>query len=352
MNNIICSNLVLNAYANMKSLACWRSLIVVLITTASCSKPQAQPSPRPVITDSVADITSFAIVGMNPDISITPYSISIRFASSTSNVRSLTPSFTLSPGTEATVNGIKQVSEVTKNNFNASFYYTVTNAQRISKRWTVTSTNNDYSQNWALGNFVKQSISNDRPYKWYYNQAGTGKYATINCAPTCATMAMKWADSSYTGTVQDARDYFPQNTGLWGMGTIATFLTDHGCHYKSVNLGGNAEKTRNILKAQLDGGHILIIIYAMASIRSYVGTAPDPRVDRYYPEGDGFNHCLVIFGYKQVDDEFYFQVNDPWCWSYYNKEGTLCGNGRFYRYEDIFNGCINLNNNTLIISKK
>jgi len=72
-------------------------LIVVLIALASCSKSHDQPSPKPIITDSVADITNFRIVGMNPDISLTPYYINMRFADSVYYISCLTVSFTLSP---------------------------------------------------------------------------------------------------------------------------------------------------------------------------------------------------------------------------------------------------------------
>lgn len=333
----------------MRSIFYGMGVVVTILSFVSCSKSNGHPLPKPIITDSTADFTSFTIKGMNPQISFAQQSVNLRFPDSVTNAKSLVASFTLTPGIEAFVNGAKQVSDVSTNNFESTLYYTLTNAQGFSKRWVVWSTNNNYSYSWGLGNFVKQSLSNDRSYKWYYNQSGTGPYSDINCGPTCTAMAMKWADSTDTGTPQQVRDYYPQNTGEWGLHAIGDYLADHNFPHYEVTLGDSAEKTKQVLKAELDKGHILILLLSMSNLRPYNGASYDPRVDRYYPEG--FNHFLVVYGYKEVDDEFYFQTNDPWG-AYTNKDGTLKEIGHFYRYEDIWAGCFDLGNTALVLSKK
>src|SRR6476469_2003112 len=138
----------------MRSLACRLFVFLATMAMVACTKPEDKRAPAPVITDSVAEITSFGINGMEPNVSLLPYAVNLRFADSIVNARDLVATFTLTPGAEATVNGFKQVSDVTKNNFESPFYYTITNTQGFVKRWTVTATNNDYTAAWGLGNFV------------------------------------------------------------------------------------------------------------------------------------------------------------------------------------------------------
>jgi hypothetical protein len=66
---------------------------------------------------------------------------------------------------------------------------------------------------------------------------------------------------------------------------------------------------------------------------------PNSRVDRYYDEG--FDHYIILKGYKQVDGELFFEVYDPWDPGGTYPGGTPDGENRYYRYEDIFIGCLN-----------
>jgi len=324
--------------------------IAAVIFCYSCNKSGEGPASQPPqIKDTVADITSFALNGVNPEIMLTSYSVNIIFADTVTNANNLVANFTLSPGAQATINGVKQVSGITKNDFGSVLFYTVTNSDGFSKRWIVTTSNNDYCKKWGLGNFLKQSLSNDRLYSWYFNQAATGPYSNSNCGPSCATMAIKWYDSTFTGTPQDARDYFSHNTGYWSLHTIADYLDIYKVPNKTISLGSSDNETKNIIKDVLDDHNMLVLPVSTGSIRSYVGTSTDPRCDRYYPES--FNHFIVAYGYKEVDNECYFQVMDPWGFNYTNQDGTCKGTNRYYRFEDIFIACNSMDNFALIVYK-
>jgi len=74
----------------------------------------------------------------------------------------------------------------------------------------------------------------------------------------------------------------------------------------------------------------------MISIR-FNTAGSNERVDKYYEEG--FDHFIILKGYKQVDNELFFEVYDPWGLGETYADGTPKGENRYYRYEDIFSGC-------------
>jgi len=129
--------------------------IAAVIFCYSCNKSGEGPASQSLqIKDTVADITSFALNGVNPEIMLTSYSVNIIFADTVTNANNLVANFTLSPGAQATINGVKQVSGITKNDFGSVLFYTVINSDGFSKRWIVTTSNNDYCKKWGLGIFL------------------------------------------------------------------------------------------------------------------------------------------------------------------------------------------------------
>ena len=325
--------------------------IAVTVMCFSCKKSVDNPTQNQPSKDSVANILSFSFKSAHPQINLSTYAVNIRFPDTVSDANNLVANFTLTPGSKATVNHVEQVSGVTKNNFESPLIYVVTNADGVSKSWAVTASNNNYTMKWGMGSFLQQSFSNDRSYSWYYNQTNTGPYSNINCEPSCATMAAKWYDSTFSRTVQQARDYYPINTGVWSLATIFTYLGDFNIPSKGLHLGNSELATRDSIKKQLDLHNIVILELQIGAIRTYYGTSKDPRCDRYYPTSGAY-HAILAYGYKEVDGVFYFQVMDPWGSNYFNDDGTSKGMNRYYRSEDIYNGCREEDNVGLIIPKK
>lgn len=327
-------------------------VLAICVILISCKKSQDNPTQQqPAFSDTVANITDFKISGMDPQISIKPYTINIRFADSVLNGKNLTAIFKLSKGSTATINSFAQTSGVTKNNFETTLIYEIQNAAQFKRRWFIYATNNDYTVNWGLGNFIKKSLTNNHSYNWYFSQFGTGTFSNSNCGPSCAAMAMKWADAGSQTTPQNARDLYPQNTDEWGLHTIQDCLEHYKFKSHNVFLGEDAEHARDTLKAELDKGNIVVLLLFMGGIPPYIGTASDPRVGRYYP--DTFNHFNIAYGYKEVDDEFYLQVADPWNTGAVNNDGSLKVVSRFYRYQDFYTASSYLSGNfALAVAQK
>jgi hypothetical protein len=325
--------------------------ITLFLFLLACKKTLNTSSQDIAGKDTVAEITSFKLVNANPQIDLTSYSVKMNFPDSVTDASNLVASFSLSPGATATINGVAQQSGISKNDFGSPLTYVVTNSSGYSKRWTVTSTNNNYTYNWGLGSFLKQSFTNDRSYSWYVNQSYTGAYSSINCEPSCATMAAKWVDFTFSRTAQQARDYYPQNTSDWGLSTVYNYLAAFNIASKNLILGNSEADTRDSIKKQLDYGNIVILQLQIGSIRTYTGACKNPRCDLYYATSGGF-HAIVAYGYKKVDDEFYFQIMDPWGSNYTYPNGTCKGIGRYYRSKDIYGACKGEDNIALIVYHK
>jgi Peptidase_C39 like family len=317
-------------------------IAVLLIAGTSCSKSNGTHSLQTdSSSDTSANILTYQIEGTNPLISFpapsifTAPSIDVQFADSILTPGNFVASFTLSPDAKASIQGIDQTSGVSAINFNKTILYTITSASGKIKDWQVLGTNNNYTINWGLGQWLQKAHSNNRDYNWYINQLTTDSCGDVNCGPTSVTMAIKWADSTNTKTVTDARTAFRNGCGTWSTFYVADYLNQNSIPYAWIPLPDSSTQMRDSFKAQIDSGRILIIELYMV-IRPGL---PDPnsRADSYY--NDAFDHFIILKGYKQVDDELFFEVYDPWGLSEIYPDGTPKGENRYYRYEDIFAGC-------------
>ncbi len=319
-------------------------LIVILLSTGiSCSKSNNTHSSQTDSTsDTSANILTYQIEGASPQISFSAPNnfgapiIQIEFADSTQNPGNFIASYTLSPGANASIQGSEQTSGVSMINLNNPILYTITSAAGNIKDWQVLGTNNNYTVNWDLGQWLQKAVSNNRDYNWYIDQGGTDSCGDVNCGPTSVTMAVKWADSTNVKTVSDARTSVRNGCGSWSTFNIADYLSLNAIPYYWVTLPDSATQTRDAFKAQIDSGRILIIELFMSGIR-LSNAGPNARVDKYYDES--FDHFIILKGYRQVDNELFFEVYDPWGLEETYSDGTPKGENRYYRYEDIFSGC-------------
>ena len=276
---------------------------------------------------------SYQIQGMSPKITFfNLLDISLQFDSSVTSGNGLVASFTLSPGAKAIVKGIVQVSGVTQNNFDSTVVYEVTGASGITKEWVAIGTNNYYTIPWELGIFLKKAVSNNRDYEWYFDQWNTGIYSSINCGPTCAAMAIKWADSTYTKTPEDLRNEIKPYGGGWEDTDLNKCISQSGISFSEIILGNGEDSTRDILANRLDSGLIIILMLNMYYIRTNSGGI-NTKVDGFTT---GQGHFIVVKGYRELDNEFYFEVYDPASGGYTYSDGTPMGKNRYYRFEDIY----------------
>jgi hypothetical protein len=322
--------------------------LIVLYCT-SCNKSNGLSAPQSNSPkDSAADILTYQIQGMSPKITFNLLDIFLQFDSSVTSGKGLVASFTLSPGAKASVKGMAQLSGVTENNFDSSVVYEVTSASGMTKEWVAIGTNNDYTIPWGLGLFLKKAVSNNRNYEWYIDQSNTGTFSNVNCGPTCAAMAIKWVDSLYTKTPEDLRNEFQPNGGFWSDTILNKCLTQSGIPFKEIILGNGEDSTRDILANHLDSGQIIIIFLNTMHIRPN-SSGINSRVDGY-TTGEG--HCIIVKGYRALDDEFYFEVYDPFSNGITYTDGTPIGKNRYYRFEDIYNATSTWGNLGWVVSSK
>jgi hypothetical protein len=274
--------------------------IVFCFILSNCSKKD-QPSPQDT------NILTYSIQNTPAQVSILPsqHVIDIRFPDSIVDPESTVANFTLSPGCKATIKNIEQVSGVSKNNYLKMFVYTVS-AGVNSSDWKVTSTNNDYTASLGLGNFFQQSASNDCSYPWYIDQAYTGPFSYVNCGPTCVTMACKWADSTFTKTPEDARNAYRPEGGDWYADDITFYLRDNNIPNSTLALPATTEGTMQTLKRQVDLHQIVILLLDMHYVR-FTSDASS-HADYFYNATDTTGHFIIVKGYKQVDNEMFFEV--------------------------------------------
>lgn len=326
----------------------WYDLLAVFfcIVLIGCKKEEAS-SPDQKETN----ILSYSIQNFPATVSIeaSEHSINIRFPDSVRKADDLVANFFLSPGCKATVKNIKQVSGVSKNNYAKTFFYTVS-LQGNSADWEVTSTNNDYTDSLGLGHFLQQTASNDCSYPWYMDQAYTGPFSYYNCGPTCVTMACKWSDSAFAKTPEDARNAYRPEGGDWYPDDITFYLRDSHVPNSTLALPATAEGMMQTLKRQVDLHQIAILLLDM----HYVRFANNVRshADNFYATNDTTGHFIIIKGYKQVDDEMFFEVYDPGSMTKTYEDGSLVGKDRYYRSEDLFEATKNYWPKAFIVAKK
>ena len=326
----------------------WGSIVLIVscFVLSNCSKKD-QPSPN-----QETNILTYSIKNTPAQVTILPsqHAINIRFPDSMMNAGDLIADFTLSPGCTATIKNVEQVSGLSKNDYSNVFVYTVS-APGNSTDWRVTSSNNDYTASLGLGNLIQQNASNNCSYSWYMDQAYTGTYSNINCGPTCATMACKWADSAFAKTPEDARNAYRPGGGDWYADDITFYLRDNNIPNSTIALPGTAEGTMQILKRQVDLHQAVILLLEMNLVR-FTTNVQSSHVDRFYTDGPGIGHFIIIKGYKKVDNEMYFEVYDPESWTRTYDDGSLKGKDRHYRAEDLFEATKNWWPKVFIIAKK
>lgn len=301
---------------------------------------------------SEAEFKSFAIAGVQTATNIIPLKghIDVQLPGSVLSGQDLVADFTLSDGAQANVNNNLQISGTTQNNFSSDLTYVVSAANHKQKTWTVTVTNNEHSYYWGLGHFINAAAANDRGYEWYFDQGNSGKYSGVNCGPTSVTMAIKWADSTFSQTPEDARNKYPENGGWWSTFDVDNYLADYSIPHGIIPIGSSVLLTQQILKEQVDSGRIVIACIDMNYVRS---SAIDYfRTDKFYSTTPKWGHFFVIKGYQQVDNDFYFQIYDPYSLGLSNDDGTPKGRNRFYHADDVFSSMNNWWQYIMVVGKK
>jgi hypothetical protein len=317
-------------------------ILILVLVISSCRK------------NDEADIITYEIVGQKSTVEINrvTHSIGITFPETFNEAGSLVASFILSEGSVATVNGVVQISGQTKNNFMQGFSYQVdAEDKKNTIFWKMSAANNPNTLPWGLGGFLKSTCSNNRAYEWYNDQANTGSYSSNNCGPASTTMAAKWSEPAFSKTPADARAAYSPAGGWWYTADIDKYLIDNNIPHYFTTLSSTVSGTQQVIRTLLDEQLIVILCLDMYYIQPEMGT--DRRVDKFYTASTiGWGHFIVVKGYKIVDNNFYFEVYDPYSFGKVYSDNVLKGRNRYYRTNDIFNATSQWWNYAIVITPK
>jgi len=198
---------------------------------------------------------------------------------------------------------------------------------------------------YGLGITLNSEQSNNTDYSWYYDQMNTGTYSDVNCGPASVTMAIKWANPSFTKTPLDARNTYRSTGGWWYTNDITNYLNKYAITNYTVSVS-----SIDAIQSELTLGHIVILCLDMYYIRSQ--TKDKWHVDKFYPASTtGWGHFIVVKGFKMVDGEAFYEVYDPYSFGKTYTDGTLKGKDRYYQSADLNKAVINWWNYAIVVSK-
>ena len=328
-------------------------LFYVAVASVSCSKKGDGTNPPATGNDTAARMLNYSIKGVDAAVSFVQghNQITIKFPDTIISGENIIAKFTLSPGATATVNQINQVSGMSANDYRTDVTYRITAADGITTSdWVVTGYNNDTCFNWGLGHFKGKQVDNDRPYNWYIDQGATGAFSNVNCGPSSGAMSAKWSDAAFTGTAEDARNSYNTVGNLWYPATVSTYLLQNNIPFKMLqDFTRPVDDDLKLLEKCLDNGNILIVMLNTSAISHELLSTQ--RVGKYYDFN--FGHCIVLKGYVHVDGNRFFQVYDPWDWgAAYPEDHSPKGKDRFYREEEVMEGCLQNTNAAWQIFRK
>ncbi len=181
---------------------------------------------------------------------------------------------------------------------------------------------------WGFELPMGEMFGYNRNYEWYIDQNNTGEWSNINCGPSCATMALMWADSTFDKTAEDARNAIRPEGEWWYTYDVENYICDNGAYAKYYDYS-----SKEILKEFIDEGGLAILCMDV----SYV-THNDimvQHVDRYYPAGEDSGHFIVVKGYKYSNGKLYYEAYDPWSIGRKYENGEYKGKDRYYSADDL-----------------
>ena len=144
-------------------------------------------------------------------------------------------------------------------------------------------------------------------------------------------MAIRWANSRFTGTASEARNMYRPYGGWWYTDDIIGYLD-----YNMINNYVVALDNMNTLTGELDKGNIVILCLDMYFIRNEDKTRW--HIDKFYrADNAGWGHFIVVKGYRIVDNVLLFEAYDPYSFGGTYAGGQPKGKNRYYRSEDIDN---------------
>jgi hypothetical protein len=306
-------------------------LVLGVLLAFSCKKDARQggesPANLPKIHTLEQGLVSFSINGeLVPAVIDTVLNTITVTLPNGADLHSLATSFVLASQVNATINSTA-VNSGGVIDLSQALSITVSSADktRTTSFKIVPQTELQY---FGLGGIISAQKSLDKGYDFYYDQFDGSSWQAINCGPTVTTMAIKWADPTFTKKPVDARNKILSSGGWWFTSHVQEYLTDNNISSKIDTLASVEDE----VKENIDNGNLLILCLDMFSVP--YNQLMYQHTQKFYPtSAAGWGHFLLVKGYKQTDSNFYLEIYDPYSGGLkYNSVTTsqYMGQDRYY----------------------
>ncbi|HEY4327217.1 MAG TPA: hypothetical protein VGN20_24740 [Mucilaginibacter sp.] len=259
--------------------------------------------------------------------------------------------FILAANVTATVNGAVVNSGATVD-MSKLFYFKISSAD--GKRSSAFLVNQQRELNyWGLPGNLISGKSLNRSYNFYFDQFAGTTSDNINCALATSTMAIKWADSTFTKTVVDARSMY-LTAGEWSDRNMSDYMNYYGISHE-VDSVEDKTNIDSLVKTNIDNNRIMIFLVNMYYLTYNSSTYE--HVNSFWLESfTGFGHCLLVKGYKQMSDRLYLETYDPYSAHNVYVPGVIAqepiGQDRYYSSADIKNATAIYSTEAFVIAPK
>lgn len=216
--------------------------------------------------------------------------------------------------------------------------------QILSKGVYATTKDTDNLKTWGIEGTVSSWVSNNKNYDWYIDQMNTGKYGSINCGPSVATMAANWSNKSLHNTGEEARNIYQADGGWWNTDNVKEYLSFYKIPCTITKVYDTDIK--NQIKFMIDKGDICI--FCIDSTYLDYNSNKSQREGLYYRPSNG--HFILVKGYIETDNTFYVEAYDPYNDYKFNDDGTPKGENRYYDIKYLSKAIFNKWNYTIDVS--
>lgn len=182
------------------------------------------------------------------------------------------------------------------------------------------------------GDIIAEKSLN-KTYDFYFDQIDGSPFATTNCGPAVATMAAKWADSTFAKTPAEARNLIRAEGDPWYTGDIQGYI-----HYDGINSSTDTlSDLQGLVKNCIDHNNVLVLCLDMFKVPH------NPNINQhthkfYQTTYAPWGHFILVKGYKQTENMFYLEIYDPWSYGMrynYIFNNQLKGMDRYYSTADL-----------------
>ena len=281
-------------------------LMLCLTVLAACKKNSPPPQVQQLGNNLEKGLVNFSINGELQAATIDTVANTITIAVPDSlNQHSLTANISLANGISGKLNNSAAGATMTFD-FTKPVVLTIS-ASNGQHSLTFTIYVENETQFIGLGGSIVAQKSLNKTYNFYFDQFDGSQYQAINCGPTVTTMAIKWADSTFTKTPAYARSVIRAQGGWWFTGDVQSYLLQNGIN----NAVDTLKNIDSLVKTNIDHNNLIILCLDMF----YVPQNPVAyqHTQKFYEANTvGWGHFLLVKGYKQLSTGFYLEIYDPY----------------------------------------